>query len=289
MGWREIAPLCSVGALLLAGYRGAGPLWCLNLSAATVLTVVGCNPLAVLSGLLPPKTRGCLIIAALLALCALELPDVSLYLRCCLALLCVLVAATELILRRRWLVEWSVLQSPKVDRTLEHLDGGGEWEAGKAWADHGCRETRSLLHQALDMECNEAELRRSYHAVYLLAYSEGEKDAAERIAKAEAQLDAARKVINRQGRELQGYRELDQEHREAMQELLELRETNKRLYNQAVHYRDLANQYKPAEEAAESRDEAIRAFVQAGNSYQKAADKFGVSKTRVAQIVKLEA
>lgn len=285
MGWREIAPLCSVGALLLAGYRGAGPLLCLNLSAATVLTAVGCNPLAVLSGLLPPKTRGCVIIAALLALCAFELPGVSLYLRCCLVLLAAMVAAVGLILRRRWLVEWSVLQSPKVDQTLAHLSGGGDWEAGKAWADHGCRETRSLLHQALNMECNEAELSRSYHAVYLLAYCEGEKDAAERIAVVDAQLDAKQRVVNRQGQELRGYLELDQKYQDTMQEVLELRETNKRLEHQMYYYRDLANQYKPAEEP-EDRDEAIRAFVQAGNSYQKAADKFGVSKSMVGVIVK---
>ncbi|MCC8076257.1 MAG: hypothetical protein LIO95_10040 [Clostridiales bacterium] len=287
MGWREIAPLCSFGALLLAGYRGAGPLWCLNLSAATVLTVIGCNPLAVLSRLLPPKTRGCVIIATLLALCALELPDVSLYLRCCLTLLAAMVAAVGLILRRRWLVEWSVLQSPKVDQTLAHLSGGGDWEAGKAWADHGCRETRALLHQAIGMECSEDELSRGYHAVYLLAYSEGEKDAAERVAKVEAQLDAKQKVVNRQGQELQGYRELDQKYQDTMQEVLELRERCKRLEANMWYYRDLANQYKPADEP-ESRDDAIRAYVQAGNSYQKAADKFGLSKAQVGRIVKAE-
>lgn len=197
-----------------------------------------------------------------------------------------MVAAVGLILRRRWLVEWSVLQSAKVDQTLAHLSGGGDWEAGKAWADHGCRETRALLHQAIGMECSEDELSRGYHAVYLLAYSEGEKDAAERVAKVDAQLDAKQKVVNRQGAELQRLQAVDQERHELAEENRKLREQYSQLAKKAQAYYQEAQQYKPDE--PEDRDEAIRAFVQAGNSYQKAADKFGLSKAQVGRIVKAE-
>ncbi|MCD8147516.1 MAG: hypothetical protein LUD84_09630 [Clostridiales bacterium] len=250
--------------------------------------VIWFNPWGCLNRCLPPLSRSMMILSILLvamaaAMAVMEAPIVAVLL-ILLAAGCVAVALWR---RKAWLLAWEVQQSPEVDTVLAHLTHGGEWEPGTAWEQDGCRQTRALLHQALGMECNEDELTRAYKAVYLLAYlsgMEGRQAETDRLKKKLSEAEIAAngwkdKAILREDTAA----ELDYTKRR----LQETQEALSAAQAEAQQYRQELEDWKPANEP-ENRDESIRAYVQAGNSYQKAADKFGLSKAQVGRIVKAE-
>ncbi len=258
--------------------------------------VIWANPWGCLNRALAPLSRTLLLLSILLVALAavmavMDAPVVAVVLVALAAASC----AVALWRRKAWLLAWQTKQSPEVDQVLAHLKHGGEWEPGTAWERDGCRQTRAMLHQALDMECNEAELDRAYKAVYLLAYlsgTEGKEAEVERLKKALAEAEAAATKWESEAINWKSWAKYYQDAGNSVTHLEErLHEAEERAQNAERRAEDAEAEvaaWRPTE-AAESRDDAIRAYVQAGHSYQKAADKFGMSKTRVAQIVKLEA
>ncbi|MCD7887335.1 MAG: hypothetical protein LUG44_06925 [Clostridiales bacterium] len=251
--------------------------------------VIWFNPWGCLDRALAPLSRTLLLLSILLVALAavmavMDAPVVAVLL-VVLAVGCVAVALWR---RKAWLLAWWVQQSPEVDTVLAHLTHGGEWEPGTAWDNDGCRQTRALLHQALGMECNEDELSRAYKAVYLLAYlcgMEGRENEVERLKKDLSEAEAAAeswqtKAIIKDNNAA----ELESAKRRVEELTAELRAAKA----EAAQYRQELEDWRPEDEP-ESRDDAIRTYFEAGNSYQKTADKFGLSKTQVHRIINGEA
>ncbi|MCC8075042.1 MAG: helix-turn-helix domain-containing protein [Clostridiales bacterium] len=290
--WREIVSGVPLFVLFALGERGAKPtafLWCL---VWLVLLVLACNPFGVFYNVLAPKTRACAVGGLLLAMCAAALWWLSLYGRLCLALLAVALETLAVWKRKPWLLAWQVLQSPEVDLVLAHLAHGEEWTPGTAWETEGCRQVRSLLHQALDMECNEAEIDRAYKAVYLLAYlcgMEGREAEVERLKKA---LSKAQAEANQWQTTAICKDDTAQELANERAENAKLREQYSQLSAKARAYYQAAQDaeaelsaWRP-EEAEGSKEAAVLAYLEQGHSYAQAAQQFGISKTSVANIVK---
>lgn len=282
------APLA---VLLIAGCQpeGVHPALFVAALVGELACILWFDPWGCLNRCLAPPSRSLLLLGILLAAMAVLMavmgaPAVSIVLLLLAALSC----AVALWRRKAWLLAWQVRQCPEVDAVLAHLSHGGEWEPGTAWDKDGCRQTRALLHQALGMECNEDELSRAYKAVFLLAYlsgMEGREAEVERLKKAVSEAETAAKgwkdkAILREDTAA----ELDYTKRR----LQETQEALSAAKAEATQYRQELEDWRPEDEP-ESRDEAIRAYFEAGNSYQKTADKFGLSKTQVYRIINGEA
>ncbi|MCD8052167.1 MAG: hypothetical protein LUE89_10910 [Clostridiales bacterium] len=244
------------------------------------------DPWGCLNRCLAPLSRTLLLLSILLVALAavmavMDAPVVAVV----LVVLAVASCAVALWRRKAWLLAWQTKQSPEVDKVLAHLDKGGEWEPGTAWERDGCRQTRAMLHQALDMECNEAELSRAYKAVYLLAYlcgMEGRQSEVERLkkdlSKAEAAAEKWRdKAILREDTAA----ELDYTKRR----LQETQEALSVARSEAKQYRQEAEIWRP-EEAEGGKEAAVLAYLEQGHSYREAAAQFGLSKYAVEKIAK---
>lgn len=277
-----------LAVLLIAGCQpeGVHPALFVAALVGELACILWFDPWGCLNRCLAPPSRSLLLLGILLAAMAVLMavmgaPAVSIVLLLLAALSC----AVALWRRKAWLLAWQVRQCPEVDAVLAHLSHGGEWEPGTAWDKDGCRQTRALLHQALGMECNEDELSRAYKAVYLLAYlsgMEGREAEVERLqkdlSKAEATAESWQtKAIIKDNNAA----ELESARRRVDELAAEL-ETAKRL---AIQYRQEAETWRP-EEAAESKEAAVLAYLQSGHSYRETADKFNLSKTQVGRIAK---
>lgn len=283
--WREIISAVPLFVLFLLGERGAGPtafLWCLAWLAVLVLAF---NPFDVFYNVLAPKTRVCAVCGLLLAMCAAALWWLSLYGRLCFALLGAALEALAWWKRKAWLLTWQTLQCPAVDQVLSHLAHGEEWTPGKRWEAEGCRQVRSMLHQALDMECNEAEIDRSYKAVYLLAFLCGLKERENEVERLKKERDKAEAEADK-WRGVAVVREDNAAELDYVKgQLEETRAALTAAQDRARQYSKELEAWKPQE--AEGGTEAeIIAYCAAGHSYQEAADRFGTNKTRVYRLVK---
>lgn len=240
------------------------------------LTVLLCNPFRVWDGLLPPRTRVLMAAGVLVALLPVSFYGVAPLAKLVLWALAAGLWAVALWRRRLWLGLYRVRQSPDVDGVLAHLSHGGEWEAGRAWETYGCRETRALLHQSIEAECDEGQIHRTYMPVYLLGFLHGAAAEAGKSSKAEA----SREELKQQARQLEQQRA----------ELAGLKADNADLARQLAQAKDSAADYKARahrlelklEEATltpEQREAAILAYVEAGHSYAEAGERYGLSKS----------
>ncbi len=248
--------------------------------------VIWFNPWRCLDKCLAPLSRTLLLLSILLVALAAVMavmgaPVVAAVL-VALAVGCVAVALWR---RKAWLLAWQIRQSPEVDAVLAHLSHGGEWEPGTAWEQDGCRQTRAMLHQALNVECDENELERLHKAVYLLAYlsgMEGREAEVERLKKAVSEAEAEAeswqtKAIIKDNNAA----ELESARRRVEELTAELRAAKA----EAQQYRQEAETWRP-EEAEGSKEAAVLAYLEQGHSYRETAAQFGLSKYAVEKIVK---
>lgn len=291
--WRELLPLGPVSLLFLAGWRGV-PAWLyIDLLALLFVVVLACNPCMVLSDMMAPVTRGMLILAVLLAVCGLQIPNVDLYARGCLELVAVDLAALAAYLRKRQLLSWQIKQSPEVDRVLSFRDGKGkgDFDAARAWEEYGCRETRALLHQSIGVECPENLMDSVHKATYMLAFLHGRKWAKRIIKDLKKQIKSKEVEIEKQKDELNHKQSQYWELEAARKKLNEanahekaLQAENDRLRAKLQEAIAELDSYGPTQE--ESREAEITRYVSNGHSYADAAERFGVSKSTVGNIVR---
>ncbi|MCC8065004.1 MAG: hypothetical protein LIO70_07965 [Clostridiales bacterium] len=240
-----------------------------------VMVVIIANPFHCWDRLLPPRSRTLMAAGILIALLPVAyfgmMPEIT-------ALLWTLAVGLWVIAlwrRRLWLGLYRVRQSPDVDTVLAHLSHDGDWEAGRAWETYGCRETRALLHQAIEAECNEAQMHRTYMPVYLLGYLHGKAAEVRRGEKAQGQqanAAALERTVQEQQAQLTALKgELAAAQRE--------RDTAKK---QASDYWARAHVLEMRLEALQldpaARDDAILAYVEAGHTYTEAGIKYGLTK-----------
>ncbi len=254
--------------------------------------VIWFNPWGCLNRCLAPLSRTLLLLSILLVALAavmavMDAPVVAVLL-VVLAVGCVAVALWR---RKAWLLAWWVQQAPEVDTVLAHLTHGGEWAAGTAWEQDGCRQTRAMLHQALNVECDENELERLHKAVYMLAYlsgMEGREAEVERLKKELAEAEANADQWHSEAINWKSVARYNQDTGNTLDRMKqELQEAIQRAQDAERRAQDAEAElsaWRPEVEP-ESRDDAIRAYIEAGNSYQKTADKFGLSKTQVYRII----
>ncbi len=284
-------PLGSVSLLVLAGWRGV-PIWLYaDLLALLFVVVLACNPFMMLSDMMAPVTRGMLILAVLLAVCGLQIPNVDLYARGCLELVAVDLVALAAYLRKRQLLSWQVKQSPEVDRVLSFLNHKGDFDAAQAWEEYGCRETRALLHQSIGMECPENLVDSVHKATYMLAFLHGRAWAKKTIKALKKQIKDNKTVIEAQKDTIQHtqsqYWELEaakKEARDANAREKAIRAENDQLRAKLQEAIAELDKYGPTQE--ESREAEIARYVSNGHSYAEAAERFGVSKSTVGNIVR---
>ncbi|MCD7821776.1 MAG: hypothetical protein LUG64_06165 [Clostridiales bacterium] len=283
-----------LAVLLVAGCQpeGVHPALFVAALVGEVACVLWFDPWGCLDRCLAPLSRSLLLLGILLAAMAVLMavmgaPAVSIV----LLLLAVLSCAVALWRRKAWLLAWQVRQCPEVDTVLAHLSHGGEWEPGTAWDKDGCRQTRALLHQALGMSCNEDELCRAYKAVFLLAYlsgMEGREAEVERLKKELAEAEANADQWHSEAIRWKSVARYNQDAGNTLNRMKqELQEAIQRAQDAEQRAEDAeaeAAAWRP-EETPESRDDAIRTYFEAGNSYQKTADKFGLSKSQVYRII----
>ncbi|MCD8085480.1 MAG: hypothetical protein LUF28_04000 [Clostridiales bacterium] len=240
------------------------------------LTVLLCNPFHVWDRLLPPKTRLLMAAGLLIGLLPVSFYDVAPLAKAVLWALAVALWIVALWRRRPWLALYLVRQSAEVDTVLSHLSHAGDWEAGRAWEQYGCRETRALLHQTLWAICDENEMQRTYMPVYLLGYLHGRKTKRRQQDRAEAE----QATIGRQAYQI----------RELETEIAGLKADNAALEAQLAQAKDSAHSYQGKatllehrlEETRldpEERDAAILDYIEAGHSYADAGKKYGLSKS----------
>lgn len=154
---------CSVPLVLLVlfGFHAA-PWWVYAvLLAVLAMMVIICNPFHVWDRVLPPKTRLFMAAGLLIGLLPVSFHSVAPLAKLVLWALAVGLWAVALWRRKLWLGLYLVRQSAEVDTVLSHLSHAGDWEAGRAWEQYGCRETRALLHQTLYAVCDETEMQRT--------------------------------------------------------------------------------------------------------------------------------
>lgn len=245
------------------------------LLAVLAMMVIICNPFHIWDRLLPPKTRLLMAAGLLIGLLPVSFHSVAPLAKLVLWGLAVGLWAVALWRRRMWLALWRIRQSPDVDTVLAHLSHDGDWQAGRAWEQYGCRETRALLHQTLWAECNEAEINRTYMPVYLLGYLHG--SAARQASTRKAA--AGKATLAEQTRQMQ----------EMETELAALRADNAALEAQLAQAKDNTASYRAQCNAleqrisdmqmtTEERDAAILAYVEVGHSYTEAGAKYGLTK-----------
>ncbi|MCD8051890.1 MAG: hypothetical protein LUE89_09470 [Clostridiales bacterium] len=291
----ELACLAPLGALLVAGCQDG------SISSVVVaLCLVGelfivlmMNPYGFLNGCLPPMSRTLFLMAIVLAalgatMGVMDAPLVGLLL-VVLGAGCVAIGTWR---RKPWLLDWQTQQSPEVDQVLAHLSHGGEFAPASAWEQDGCRQTRALLHQALHMECNEDELGRAYKAVYQLGYLCGMEMQEDKVESLQRKLQAAESKSEEWKSQAISWKSWAKYYEGAGNSVAHLEErlhqAEERAQNAEQRAEDAEAElaaWRPAQ-ATESREDAVRAFVAEGHSYREAAEVYGLSKSKVALLVK---
>jgi coenzyme F420-reducing hydrogenase delta subunit len=290
---RELLPIVSFGLLLEAGYRHA-PVWVYaDILILFVVMVLICNPFGMLTHLLSPATRICLSMAIFLSVSGIQLPDTDLKLRVCLVLMAAVVTFVAVFNRKTWLEDYHIKQSPYVDRAIAYLcDKGIKPCAQEEWEEHGAREARALLHQALMVEVAEPKLQNTHRAVYMLGYLHGEAARVKETEKVEKQLEELEAQIGRLREENKRIEMMEEKLSEAKRHAEYYKERSERVDRvstanfqaaqtaKAEVERLQALVPKPDEESKpQNRDEAILAYYEAGHSYLETGEKFGLTKS----------
>ena len=286
--WRLWVTLIPAVALFGCGLQGAPGAAYLDLTAALIGAVLLLDPFGLVCLVLSPGTRVGVTAAVVLTLSAIQLPNVQLYFRVWIAVVAVITAAVTVLCNRRWLLTWKVRQSPHVDRVLAYLGHGGELPGAAEWERFGCRETRALLHQTINVECPEPLITSNYKAVYLLAYLHGQTRMEQALQALKERAESAESYAENMRNEMITIRATEADIQALKSELdytkarcdsLEAacRVANRRLEKAKA---------KLEPETGEDRNAAILAYVEAGHSYGEAAQAFGLSKSRVGSIVK---
>ncbi|MCD8052217.1 MAG: helix-turn-helix domain containing protein [Clostridiales bacterium] len=142
-----------------------------------------------------------------------------------------------------------------------------------------------MLHQALDMECSEAEIDQAYKAVYLLAFLCGLKERENEVERLKKERDKA-KAEAKEWRGVAVVREDNAAELDYVKgQLEETRAALSAAQNKVRQYSKELEAWKP-QEAEGSTEAQIIAYYRAGHSYQETADRFGTNKTRVYRLVK---
>ncbi len=145
--------------------------------------------------------------------------------------------------------------------------------------------------QALNVECDENELERLHKAVFLLAYLSGMEGREAEVERLKEDLSKAQAEAEQWKSEAINWKSWAKYYQDAGNSVTHLEErlheAEERAQNAERRAEDAeaeAAAWRPENEP-ESRDDAIRTYFEAGNSYQKTADKFGLSKTQVYRII----
>ncbi len=241
-----------------------------------VMVVIIANPFHCWDRLLPPRSRTLMAAGILIALLPVAyfgmMPEITLILWS----LAVGLWVIALWRRRLWLGLYRVRQSPDVDRVLSHLSHDGDWQAGRAWEQYGCRETRALLHQTVEAECDEGKMHRTYMPVYLLGFLHGKAAEEAKGGKAED----SREALKQQAHQLEQQRA----------EIASLKADKADLANQLARAKwevgsaearahALEGRLEDVTLTPQQRDAAVLAYVNAGHSYAEAGTKYGLSKS----------
>jgi len=278
----EIVCCVPLFILFVLGANNA-PIWAyiLTLLLLVVLVII-CNPFSVLNGFLAPQSRKFLSVGIVTSVLAVIFPWLSLYARACLMLLAAGLIALAVWKRKAWLSSWQVMQSPEVDSTLSHLKHGGEFAASKYWEKNGMQETRALLHQALNVECNEVEIERTYKAIYFLAFLSGQKKSKSQIKKLKAQVKEKEATITKQKQDLYSIENQDVKIWELQQEnsrlQFQLDSTLREKFSAENQVKTLTEQVQDLSLTQEERNAAIVAYVEAGHTYKEAGERYGLTK-----------
>ncbi len=268
--------ICGVPLLAIGLSPSAwGEAWFALLAALFLFLVLICNPLRIWDRLLPPRSRALIAAGVLVALLPFTLSDSEPLARAFLWAIAAGLVAVAFWRRALWLGIYRVRQSPDVDTVLAHLAYDGDWDAGRAWETHGCRETRALLHQTVEAECDEGKMHRTYMPVYLLGYLHGKAAEVRRAEKTQGQQANAAALERRcqeqeeqltalKGELAAAQRERDAAKKQAGAEWAKAHNLEMRLES---------FQLDPA-----ARDDAILAYYEAGHTYAEAGIKYGLTK-----------
>lgn len=286
----EIVCCVPLFILFVLGANNA-PIWAYILTVLLlVVLVIICNPFSVLNNFLAPQSRKFLSVGLVTSVLAVIFPWLSLYARACLLLLAAGLIALPIWKRKAWLSNWQVMQSPEVDSTLSHLKHGGEFTASKYWEKQGMQETRALLHQALNVECNEVEIERTYKAIYFLAFLSGQKKSKAQIKKLKAQIREKEAVITKQKQDLYSIQNQDVRIWELQQENGQLQfkvdSLMREKFTAENQVKALTEQVQDVTLTMEERDNAILAYVEQGHSYTEAGKKYGLTKAGAVSAAK---
>ncbi|MCD8008138.1 MAG: hypothetical protein LUF68_04280 [Clostridiales bacterium] len=268
--------ICGVPLLVIGLSPSAwGETWFALLAALFLFLVLICNPLRIWDRLLPPMSRALIAAGVLVALLSFTLADVDPMGQTYLFAIAAGLWAVALWRRRLWLGLYRVRQSPDVDRVLSHLSIEEDWEAGQAWEAYGCRETRALLHQSIEAECDEGKMHRTYMPVYLLGYLHGKAAEVRQTEKAQGQqanVKALERTVQEQQAQLTALKgELATAQRERDAAKKQASAEWAKAHNLEMRLESL--QLDPA-----ARDDAILAYVEAGHTYTEAGIKYGLTK-----------
>ncbi|MCD8127737.1 MAG: hypothetical protein LUD82_09965 [Clostridiales bacterium] len=232
---------------------------------------------------MPPRSRALIAAGVLVALLPFTLSDSEPLARAFLWAIAAGLVAVAFWRRALWLGIWRVRQFPDIDTVLAHLSHDGDWEAGQAWETYGCRETRALLHQSIEAECDEGKMHRTYMPVYLLGYLHGKAAEVRQAEKAQGQqanVKALERTVQEQEEQLTA---LKGELAAAQRETAKAKEQASAEWAKA---HNLEMRLEAFQLTGEERDAAILDAVERGASYSEAGKRYGLSKNAAVAAVK---
>jgi DNA-directed RNA polymerase specialized sigma24 family protein len=297
--WRQWVPVLPLLALLWAGWEGTTIAGYVDLTLLLVMSVLVCNPFCVLSGVLAPASRGAITAAILTSMAAVQRPHLELYCRSVFLLMSGLVLGLVWKCNTNWLLNWKVRQSPQVNKVLSQLTRGGDaLEAADAWERFGARETRALLRQSLSLECPEKLVVSGYAAVYQLAFLHGSRWAEREVRKLKKQLKEKVSLDWAKGASIAEYQAMTERNNALESAVERLTQEKEQLQARCEELQDLPVELVARVEEAEKpapvvpeptpldRDKALIEYVEAGHSYAEAGERFGLSKSGAAAVVR---
>ena len=284
-------------ALLLAGLIGAAVLraaaiFLIWLSVALLLAVLVCNPWRLLDSMIDGKTRGLWSVAVGLMAAAIMIWDLPIRAR----VICGLCSLPLL-----WL-GWKIkrpapppaeappylIQSAEGDKVIGQLASKVTGRGLQEWIEGGKAIVRAVMHQTYTEQITtEFDLDRVGRVSYAVGYERAKSNE----AKLEAQITKLKDDIwerDSKIREMEynygGYETYHEEVAAAKRELADAKAYIDTLEAELQSRDEMEQERKVL--PMPDRDCAIRETVASGVSYRKAAELFGLSKSRVEQICK---
>lgn len=201
---REIVFFSSIVSLFVIGWFDVTIQIFANCGAMFVVLAMILNPFYVFERILPPPSRVCISTSIIIVQLAFQL-QFPIYFRVCAALISVLLIALVVLMNKEWISNHGFLQSRSGDIVASHwkreskkVNGkevvdytdSGSYEALRAWNKYGCRRSRALLHQTMNISVDENMIRLVCKLTYLLGYTDGaENGGSEQIPKLQKQID----------------------------------------------------------------------------------------------------